>query len=125
MTLFYIGFFGLLGVLARYGTAIVTARFLPSTFPWGTFIINMVGALAIGIVYECSIERSQLSPELRMGIMVGFLGGFTTFSAYALESIRLLQTKHYWHFALYGGLSPVLGMVLAAVGILATRKILG
>ena len=91
MRLFYIIIFGTLGVLARYYLGLTVTRAVSTPFPLGTFLINMSGAFLIGVIYVIGVERAGISEDLRIGIMVGFLGGFTTFSAYALEAARLLE----------------------------------
>ena len=116
--------FGTLGVLSRYGIGLFTTRYFTIPFPFGTFFINLVGSFLIGVVFVLGTERGILSPDLRMGLMVGFLGGFTTFSAYSLETFRLVETGQYRMATLYFGLSPMLGVVFAAAGVLLTRTIL-
>lgn len=60
-------------------------------FPWGTFAVNALGSLLLGFLFVWLIERSTAGELLRLAVTVGFLGAFTTFSTYSLESIRLLQ----------------------------------
>src|SRR4051794_40837556 len=86
-----VGIFGLFGVLSRYGLDVAFSR-SESAWPTSTFIINLAGSLLAGVAYGAGIERGWLSPELRTAVMTGFLGGFTTFSAYALQGMRLLAS---------------------------------
>jgi CrcB protein len=79
---------GALGALARYGVGMAAARWLGPAFPWGTLIVNVAGGLAMGLLI------ARVSPEqvaLRLGLGVGLLGGFTTFSAFSLETVRLME----------------------------------
>src|SRR4051812_46335426 len=89
--LIYIIFFGILGVLSRYYAGVYVSGVLEPSFPYGTFLINMTGAFLIGVIQVLGAERAVLTPDLRIGIMVGFLGGYTTFSTYCLESVQLLE----------------------------------
>ncbi len=61
------------------------------TFPWGTFAVNALGSFLLGFLFVWLVERSGVSELLRLALTVGFLGAFTTFSTYSLESVRLLQ----------------------------------
>jgi fluoride exporter len=114
-----------LGVYARYFTGLVVSRYLFTSFPWATFVINIVGAFLIGIIFIVGQERAILSPEMRLGIMVGFLGGYTTFSAYCLEAIKLAEEGKILYCGLYLAGSPVLGFGAAALGMFVTRRFLG
>lgn len=79
---------GALGSVARYGVGVAAARLLGLAFPWGTLIVNAVGGFAMGVL------AARIGPEneqLRLLLGVGVLGGFTTFSAFSLEAVRLLQ----------------------------------
>jgi len=122
MKLFYIGAFGLLGVYARYATGLLAAKYLASPFPHGTFLINIVGSFLIGVAYVLGAERSVLSADLRIGIAVGFLGGFTTFSSYSLEISRLIEERELWCAGLYFSLSSILGILGAFSGLYLARK---
>jgi CrcB protein len=113
--------FGLLGVFSRYFLGQLATRHLSPPFPWGTFLINIIGAFLIGVVYVVGAERSALSEDLRIGIMVGFLGGFTTFSSYCLESATLLETAKFGYAALYFFVSPLLGLAACFGGLALTR----
>jgi len=124
MELLYIGFFGALGVVARYYLGILATRLFSHHFPYGTFVINLLGAFAIGILYTLSLERWSMSVELRTGLIVGLLGGFTTFSSYCLETMRLAEETQYQSALLYFGLSPLLGVASTFAGVFLTRKFL-
>lgn len=123
MDLLYIMLFGMAGVLARYAVATFIGAHWASPFPLGTFGINILGSFLIGVVYVLAVEKTALSPELRLGLMVGFLGGFTTFSSYSLETLRLLEDAQYLPAILYLTLSPICGVVAAFGGAFAVRKL--
>ena len=81
---------GGIGSLLRYITSVFFYRILGSSFPWGTLIVNMTGALIIGFLWGIS-EKFIISPNVRAFVFIGVLGGFTTFSSYALESFSLFR----------------------------------
>jgi fluoride exporter len=121
MRFLYIGLFGLCGVFARYYVGLLASHYFPSSFPLGTFLINIVGAFLIGVVYVLGIEHAVVSPDLRVGVMVGFLGGFTTFSSYCLEAARLFEEAAAWRGGAYIALSPFLGLTATFAGLFLTR----
>ncbi|RMD56639.1 MAG: fluoride efflux transporter CrcB [Nitrospirae bacterium] len=84
---------GAFGTLCRFFLSTFTQKTLGSGFSWGTASVNIVGCFLIGLAWSLSIERSVLSPSGRLFFMVGFLGAFTTFSTYALESINFLRER--------------------------------
>ena len=116
--------FGLLGVLSRYLLGILIQRVLPFQFPYATLSINIIGAFFVGVVYVLGIEGSMISPDIRIALIVGFLGGFTTFSSYCLEGFRLIEQNLYLSAILYLGGSPFLGVIATTTGILITRKLI-
>lgn len=117
-----IGIFGILGVFSRYSLGLLFQRFFSSPFPWGTFTINALGSFLIGMVFTLGHEKGWLSPSLRLGIMIGFLGGFTTFSSFSLETISLFEKSRWALGFCYLILSPVVGTGLCACGMLLARQ---
>ena len=124
MTALSIAVFGVCGVLARYFVGIAAEALLPVAFPCATFFVNILGAFLIGVVYVLGAKRNFISSTFRVGITVGFLGGFTTFSTYCLDVVELLEQERYIVAGLYFGMSPILGLFAAIVGIAATQKLL-
>ncbi len=121
--IFFIGFFGMLGVYSRYYLTSFLNRSYFFTFPFATFFINMLGCFLIGLVFSVASIKASFSPALKLGLMVGFLGGFTTFSSYCLESLVLLE-KGDWKEAIGSlVLQPVLGLVLTGIGMILGRFI--
>ena len=111
----------MLGGVARYLATLTLTQTVPSSFPYGTFAVNVIGCLAIGGIYGLSERYGWLSADLRLFLATGFCGGFTTFSSFAYENIQLLQGKDYLTFAAYSGLSLVLGLLAAFVGLSLTK----
>jgi CrcB protein len=107
---------GFLGTVVRFLASRYFQNLFLSSFPFGTFIVNMTGCLLIGIFYGLSEKGNLLTPELRIFLTVGFCGGFTTFSAFAGENLSLLKDGNILYFALYAGLSVFLGLIATYVG---------
>jgi len=82
---------GAAGAVMRWLMASGVQKMAGGAFPWGTFAVNALGSFLLGFLFVWLIERSTASELVRLAITVGFLGAFTTFSTYSLESIRLLQ----------------------------------
>jgi CrcB protein len=97
---------GAAGTLARYGLSGWVQRLARETFPFGTLAVNLAGCFAIGVVMALVRDRQLLSPEARTVLVVGFLGGFTTFSAFGYETLELVRN---------GSLGPALGNAAASV----------
>lgn len=82
---------GSIGALSRYFTAIKINQFLGASFPYGILFVNVAGSFLIGLLSTILVERLQLPPFWRGGILIGFLGGFTTFSSFALDTVKLFE----------------------------------
>ena len=89
--LLLIGLAGLLGTLARYALSGFIARRFGETFPTGTLIVNIVGCFLAGFLFYLMQERFLVNDIVRTAIMIGFLGGFTTFSSFGLQTFTLLR----------------------------------
>jgi CrcB protein len=112
--------FGGLGALARVGIA---GLFPVRTLPWGTLLVNAVGCLLIGVAFQWFESRTELSLALRTALVGGFLGGFTTFSAFGLETWQMLQDGQLGWAAAYVGGSVVIGILAVAAGIVLARQL--
>lgn len=113
--------FGGIGAVARLA---LVGLFPVSAAPWGTLLVNGLGCLAIGVLFEWFEERDILAPALRMGLVAGLLGGFTTFSAFGIEVLDLLEARRWLAGLSYAGGSVVLGVVAAAAGAVLARQVL-
>lgn len=111
-----------IGGAARYLSQEFVQKNFPSFIPLSTLSVNIVGSFIIGIIYALA-ERSRISPEVRIFIATGFCGGFTTFSSFAFENVKLMQDGEFFNAALYVGLSLVICFVTVYLGILFTKLI--
>ncbi|MEK7485507.1 MAG: fluoride efflux transporter CrcB [Planctomycetota bacterium] len=84
-----VGLGGFLGAILRYLISTGLQKWTSSTFPYGTLTVNLLGCFLIGILMFLAQEKQTLSPSYRLLLVTGFLGGFTTFSAFGYESMRL------------------------------------
>lgn len=126
MQLLIIGLGGFLGTILRYVLGgLVQGGAGSSSFPWGTLTINLLGCFGIGLLAELSEARGFLRPEMRGFLMVGFLGGFTTFSAFANETVNAIRDTA-MTIALVNILASVgLGLVAVWTGRLVAHAIWG
>jgi CrcB protein len=108
---------GALGTGARYGLSLVLQPPGTSGFPLGTLTVNLVGCLLIGVLAALMPDSSQFSTSTRLGLMVGVLGGFTTFSSFGLESIRMIQAGQWTSALTYVVLSNLGGLLAVWVGL--------
>lgn len=114
--LLFIALGGAAGTLSRYWLSGLAQRLLGTTFPYGTFAVNMTGCLLFGAVWGFIENRLALSAEFRLLALTGFLGAFTTFSTYMFESAAMLKLGQYTLlFANVIGQS-VLGLALVILG---------
>lgn len=108
---------GALGALSRYGLGVWISNKWNQGFPLHTFLINVSGAFLLGFLNILFIERLTVSPLWRLGIGIGFLGAFTTFSTFGFEVISLLEGGSYFTAGLYTLLSIVVGFTGVALGV--------
>ena len=119
LVLVFVG--GGIGSVLRYALATSIQRATPGPFPSGTLAVNLAGCFAIGLVGALGLERAAIPPDARVFLMVGVLGGFTTFSSFAWETLGLLSIRDAVRAALYVGGSVFLGLLGAWLGRLLGR----
>jgi len=107
---------GGIGSVCRYAMATALQRTFPGPLPVGTFTVNLLGCFVMGLVGALGLERATISPETRTFIMVGILGGFTTFSSFAWESLGLLTVRDLLRASLYVGGSVFCGLLGTFLG---------
>jgi len=112
---------GALGATARYGVSVLAARLLGPAFPWGTLAVNVIGCFAMGLVVHWLAGREPNPMALRAFLAVGVLGGFTTFSAFALDVVTLYRDKAFTVAAAYLLASVILSVGGLLAGLAAGR----
>jgi CrcB protein len=122
-TLAAIAVFGTLGCWARYLQAIWVQGWLGQDFPYAILSINVIGSFLMGFLFILTLERLTVSPPIRTGILTGFLGGYTTFSTFEMETLMLAETGQAGKAALYVGLSVGLGLLATFFGAYLARNL--
>jgi len=115
---------GAVGSVCRYLVGVGALRLMGPSFPWGTLAVNVAGSFAIGILAELIVARFGASAELRLLLITGFLGGFTTFSAFALAAVTLFERGASLAAATYLILSIGASIAAAIAGIGLMRSLL-
>ena len=112
---------GAMGALARYGLVnLIGGRF----FPWGTLAVNIIGSCLMGLAYVLIIEKGVLPEDMKPFVMTGFLGAFTTFSAFSLEAWQLIDRGDPLHALSYVLGTVVLCFIALFIGVLMARSTL-
>jgi len=118
-----IGAGGFFGAIARYVVdGFVTDR-TGGGFPWGTLVVNATGSFILGLLFALTAERAILPADIRAPVMIGFIGAYTTFSTYMLESWNLIESGQYGAAIGNLGGSIVIGLVMVSLGLLVGRSV--
>lgn len=115
---------GSVGALTRYWLTTLIQDTNPTSFPLGTFLVNVTGCLLMGIFFVVFTEKVSLDAQWRPIIIIGFLGAMTTFSAFSLEALLLLEQGHYNTALLYIVGSVLVCLLAALAGMHITRLLL-
>lgn len=116
-----VGLGGAIGSILRYGTGLLSTKLLGVHFPWGTLTVNILGSFCIGIVFALLSLAENMSEDIKLFTMVGILGGFTTFSAFSLETILLFERGQSLYASLYIACSVVLSILATLAGLMLIR----
>jgi len=114
---------GAAGALLRYWVAGGVNRLAGYGFPWGTLAVNVLGSFLMGVLYVVLVERSVLAQEYRALVLIGLLGGFTTFSSFSMETLALIESGQGWRAGANAVLSVVLCLSLCWVGLVLGRRL--
>ena len=112
---------GAAGALSRYGLGTAAQRLFPAGFPGGTLVVNVIGCFLIGLLTSMSLDRFSLSLTSRLVLVVGFLGAFTTFSAFGYDTLNLLRNGTILRAMLNVVLSVGLGLLAVWAGLMTAR----
>ncbi len=121
--IFLVAIGGALGSLSRYGCQKWIYQLHPHPFPFGTFTVNILGSLLIGLFFGLSEKGNLLSPDWRLFLTTGFCGGFTTFSTFSYETLSLMRNGDYSYALLYVLASVLLGILAVWGGALIIKLI--
>jgi CrcB protein len=116
-----IAVFGALGSLSRHGVGVGLQRLLGVRFPYGTFAVNVIGSFLIGLAMAVFATRGELDSRLRIALTVGFLGGFTTYSSFAFETVGLLEKRQAALAAAYVSATLIAAGGACYAGVLVVR----
>jgi CrcB protein len=119
----WIGLAGAAGALGRYAVGGLVLRGRETAFPWGTLVVNVSGCFLLGLVFTVLTERFAVAPVLRTALTVGFLGAYTTYSTFALETARLVEDGALGLGLANVALSAVAGLGAVWLGIVLGRAI--
>ncbi|PLX66101.1 MAG: fluoride efflux transporter CrcB [Denitrovibrio sp.] len=121
MKILLIGMGGFLGAVSRYYVSKGSAVLLGNKIPYGTLMVNIIGSFLLGLIFTLSVEKLAISENMRFFIAVGFLGAFTTFSTFSVESLYLIEDGAYTSAIIYIMGNLVLSLSAAFIGILIAR----
>lgn len=122
-TILLVGSGGFIGSVMRYLVQYYMEKSLTSTFPWGTFIANIVGSFIIGVVFALAEKGNLMNAEWRIFLAVGICGGFTTFSSFAYNNLTMLNERAWGSLFLNIGGNLFLGILAVYLGIILIRLI--
>lgn len=111
------------GGLTRYYLSGWTSTLCGKTFPFGTLLVNVIGAYLIGVIAEFGIRSTMIPDTLRIGLTVGFLGGLTTFSTFSYETFRLLEDGQFFYALANAAVSVITCLLFTWLGIVTIRAI--
>lgn len=119
-----VGAGGAVGAMLRYWIGLRVTGSMGSAFPWPTLTVNFVGSFLVGVCMVLIAGKASGGELWRLGLMVGLLGGFTTFSAFSSDTLGLLEAEEWFRAMIYISASILLCITAAAAGVGAARQIL-
>ena len=123
ITVVSVGFGGFLGAIVRYCVTDQVSRLLHPAFPYGTLIVNAAGSFLLGFLSRFLLEHPAISESLRTGLLVGFLGAFTTFSTFSHETVLLLQEGDFVRAGANIAANVVMCLFLCLIGLQLAKMV--
>jgi CrcB protein len=123
MDLVLVGVGGFFGAIARRVVDLWVSERADSAFPFGTLVVNLTGAFVLGLLFAWATERDVLPAEIRAPVMIGFIGAYTTFSTWMLESWRLVEAGASQRAAVISAGAVALGLVAVVAGLAVGRAL--
>ena len=120
---FAIALGGSLGAISRYWVSTTTYSWLGSNFPYGTLMVNVTGSLVMGFLTVVLVQRFDVSDEVRLGLIVGFLGSFTTFSAFSIDTIHWIENGAVIKALVYILVSVIACVLGAWAGLISAKQL--
>ncbi|MBL7832578.1 MAG: fluoride efflux transporter CrcB [Cyclobacteriaceae bacterium] len=117
----FVGLGGAAGSMLRYLTSVVTLKYYSASFPLATLVVNVVGCFLAGLIFASITQETADAQNLKVLLLTGFCGGFTTFSAFALENVRLMNSGNLSTAIVYSVVSLVAGLLAAWLGLSVVR----
>jgi CrcB protein len=115
---------GSLGAVSRYWVSDTTYQWLGQDFPYGTMLVNIIGSLVMGFLSVALVHRFNVSDEVRYGLLVGFLGSFTTFSTFAMDSLHWIDNGAIFKSISYILLSVLFCLFGAWAGLVTAKQMI-
>jgi len=112
----FLAAFGIAGTLARYSLEGAVQGRSGSGFPYGTLSVNLLGCFFLGLIGKFALNHAVVSPDLRVGLTIGFFGAFTTFSTFTWEAIHMLEDGEWAKGLAYVGASVLVGLAAMLLG---------
>ncbi len=122
--IWYVALGSAIGGAGRYLVAGLVQRGAATTFPTGTLAVNLTGSFLLGLIIRYAIETPTVSPEIRAFLTIGICGGYTTFSTFSFETVRMLEDGEWMRASLYMALSLVLAIGAVFLGFAAARQLI-
>ena len=124
MSFLWVALGGAIGSVARFGVNLATPRLLGTDVPWATLLVNVLGSLLMGFLAAFMAEKYADQPDLRLFLLTGVLGGFTTFSAFSLDVFNLVQRGESSTAVIYAAASVVLSIIAVFAGFIVSRALI-
>jgi fluoride exporter len=121
--IFLIAVFGSIGTLARYTLQGIVQHRSDPGFPSGTLVVNVIGCLLLGFLGQLTLNRMVIPPDFRVAMTVGFFGGFTTFSSFSWETIKMFEEGSWMKGSVYALVSVGIGFAFMLLGIHAANRV--